>query len=389
MADLDDMLREFAHIQAQQLEEQQAQQRAEQRLAQEEEVEEESREDRERRSSGAERSGSPPRTGVIFAVGGKVLHDLLGESVVRKLARTDDPDNKILIEWSRQAKRKKDPPVILNRWVLPSSLTKIRTSPRSHSQGAAGASGDVTGETQQGLFGAMPDLAAHERKRAAKMKLPEGPRGRMKAERITKESKVPVAQRLREFPNQGLIDSAGKLYCAPCKEIIPNLKNSIDDHVHRNKHTTNLSRYVEKGGDDGELKEVLTTHFRSNPDESGTLTSADTHLYRYRTVETFLFSGTPVERADDFRPLLERSGFSLTGSQHLRQTYIPRIAERELECLKRELAQQLIGIHFDGTTRLGEALNMTGRWCTSAFEIKQRLLVFVTAAKHVSAPQPA
>eukprot|EP00326_Haptolina_ericina_P022545 CAMPEP_0181198942 /NCGR_PEP_ID=MMETSP1096-20121128/16904_1 /TAXON_ID=156174 ORGANISM="Chrysochromulina ericina, Strain CCMP281" /NCGR_SAMPLE_ID=MMETSP1096 /ASSEMBLY_ACC=CAM_ASM_000453 /LENGTH=251 /DNA_ID=CAMNT_0023289075 /DNA_START=179 /DNA_END=931 /DNA_ORIENTATION=+ len=208
MATNDDMMQEFAHLQ-EELERQRAQQRAAQRLDQGGEAG--TREDRARRS-GADRPGSPSSSGVVFAEGNKVLHDLLGEAVVRKLARDDDPDQKINIEWSRPGKSKKAPLVLHNRWVLPSSLKKLWQAPHqkddaSQQQGNAG---------QQGLFGAMPDLAAHEHERAAKMKPPVGPRGRQIERRTTKETKVScasseaVALQILEIPHDiDLVGQAG------------------------------------------------------------------------------------------------------------------------------------------------------------------------------------
>jgi hypothetical protein len=389
MADLEDMLHEFGHM-VEELQRQQAEQRTEQRRDQEAEVETgHHREDRERRSRG-ERPASPT-AGVSFAVGNKVLHDLLGEAIVRKLARRDDAEGKLNIEWTRPGKKKKDPPILHNRWVLPSSLTKIRTSPRRDPERQQARQQQETQqqETQQGLFGKMPDLAAHERGRAAKMKLPEGPRGRQVERRTTKETKVTVAQRLREFPGQGLKESAGELFCGPCKETIPNIKGSIRDHVGRKKHTDNLQKYVEKHGDDEEVKEVLSEHFKANPDETGTRSSDEEHLYRYRCVETFIGTGTPLDRVNKFRPLLERAGVSLTDGSHLAGTYIPRIDARENGLLSVEMRDSYMGIHFDGTTRLGEAICMTGRKCSREFELNTRLLAFVTTEKHTNAPQLA
>lgn len=351
----------------------------------------EQREDRERRSA-TERPGSP-RAGVVHAVGGKVIHDLLGEAIVRKLSRPDDPEGKINIEWSRPGKRKpkRDPLILQNRWVLPASLRKLWTSPRHAEQSAhAEQSGhEPTAPEQQGLFGAMPDLAAHERERAAKVKGPEGLRGRQHSARQTKESKVLITQRLREFPNQGLIESAGQLFCPPCKETIPNIKSSIEYHIRRQKRKTNLMKHRETNGDDAEIKELLSNHFTVNPDKTGTRTSAEVHVYRYRVIEKCMQSGTPLERIDMHRPLLERTGMALTASQNLRQTYIPRIEERQLDLFRADTRGQFLGVHFDGTTRLGEAICLTGRWCTSDFKLHIRLLQFKTTATHVSAPQLA
>ena len=82
MADLDDMQIEFAHL-LEQVEQERTQQRAGQRAQQEAEVDSDTREDRARRS-GAGRSESPPAAHVVFVEGNTVLHDLLGEAVVRK-----------------------------------------------------------------------------------------------------------------------------------------------------------------------------------------------------------------------------------------------------------------------------------------------------------------
>lgn len=100
-------------------------------------------------------------------------------------------------------------------------------------------------------------------------------------------------------------------------------------------------------------------------------------------------SGTPFHRLEFFRPLLESVGdFSLTDESHLK-TYIPLIETQEVETLKRELKGEFIGISFDGTSRLGEALNITGRFCDSSFQLHSRLLRFVTAKVHLKAPQLA
>ncbi|KAL1525490.1 hypothetical protein AB1Y20_020346 [Prymnesium parvum] len=61
------------------------------------------REDRQRRSR-ANPPGSPTAAGPVFAVGNKVIHDLLGEGIVRKVTLPeglllDAGMNKVLFEW--------------------------------------------------------------------------------------------------------------------------------------------------------------------------------------------------------------------------------------------------------------------------------------------------
>ena len=60
------------------------------------------------------------------------------------------------------------------------------------------------------------------------------------------------------------------------------------------------------------------------------------------------------------------------------------MADAECKLLDSELYGQYIGVAFDGTTRLGEAVNVTGRWCTASFVLTQRILDFTTLEKHVN-----
>lgn len=97
-------------------------------------------------------------------------------------------------------------------------------------------------------------------------------------------------------------------------------------------------------------------------------------------------SGTPLQRLEFFRPMLERDGLSLSDHSHMR-SYIPKIEAAEFCILKKEIKGQYLSVSFDGTSRLGEAVNITGRWCTSSFEIENRLLRFLTAKHHFKGPQ--
>eukprot|EP00967_Tisochrysis_lutea_P032740 scaffold38725_cov28-Tisochrysis_lutea.AAC.1 len=118
----------------------------------------------------------------------------------------------------------------------------------------------------------------------------------------------------------------------------------------------------------------------------GSSLPTEVHFLRYRVVEAFLHAGIPLERLRFLRKLIERNGVaSLTDHSHMSSSYIPQIAAKELEVLRREVHDQRVSISFDGTTRLGEALCMTGRWCTSEFEIRQRLLSLATTKKHMDA----
>lgn len=102
---------------------------------------------------------------------------------------------------------------------------------------------------------------------------------------------------------------------------------------------------------------------------------------------TFLISGTPLNRLSIFRPLLERADMSLTDSSEMAAKYIPHIEAREFIKLNGEIKDSFVGIAFDGTSRLGEAINLTGRLCSKDFVLATRLLRYVTAKKHLNAAQ--
>jgi hypothetical protein len=48
-----------------------------------------------------------------------------------------------------------------------------------------------------------------------------------------------------------------------------------------------------------------------------------------------------------------------------------------------------VGSAFDGTSRLGEALAQTNKWCTEDFKLMLRLVFFGTAKVHVNSDQLA
>lgn len=63
-----------------------------------------------------------------------------------------------------------------------------------------------------------------------------GKRRKRVSGRATKETKVPVGQRILEFPDQGLNVSAGMIVCVPCKEPLANIKDSLKRHLRSTKH---------------------------------------------------------------------------------------------------------------------------------------------------------
>ena len=254
----------------------------------------------------------------------------------------------------------------------------VRRSPRVEGRTAA-----------QQADAVLPERAAIERKRKLAEK-PEAPvRGRQKTVLTTTETEVPLEQRLREFPDHSLVIELGSLKCVACSYVCPNKVSSIRSHCRMvNKstgeptaHARKLEKLAKRVDQDAVLKVGLVQYFEEHPSEAVGTKDHDQLVYRYRVAESFV-KHPPLTGIDHHKPLLQRSGYSLPDSPNFRR-FIPRIEEAEDKLLNSEMVGQYIGIAFDGTTRLGEAINTTGRWCTKDFEIIMRLLDFTTLKKHV------
>jgi hypothetical protein len=177
-----------------------------------------------------------------------------------------------------------------------------------------------------------------------------------------------------------------KVFCKACKKSYPLIKSSVDNHCfNTTTHPAAVTVYFEKHGDDTQVKGFIEDYFQHHPEETGASTSLDLHLVRWRATETFLANGVPLAKVNGMRTFFERSGLSLTDSKHLAALYIPKILKREHELLSKEIFEQYICIVFDGTTRLGEAVNVIFRYCPPDFSgIQQRLVDFTTLEKHMN-----
>lgn len=147
----------------------------------------------------------------------------------------------------------------------------------------------------------------------------------------------------------------------------------------------------EKAATEGkQLSLDLADYFETHPEAHMASVPTEVHVYRYNVTEAFLSSGTPLRRLPFFRKLLEGGGkLSLTDQSHLRE-YIPHMELREISKVKQELAEvELFSISFDGTTRLGEAVNVVARFCTKLFHLHTRLIRFITIKEHITHQQLA
>ena len=235
-----------------------------------------------------------------------------------------------------------------------------------------------------------PELAAHERKRKILLMTTankRGARGRNKAMRKTPEPKLEASVRIKEFPHHSLQeDPSGPtgLFCACCKKDISKRLVAIKAHVNGAEHNKKLILYEEARQTDKSLADIITDFFETNPDVAMGTVNTDTQVFRWRVVESMMFAGIPLQKIDLLRHLFEREGHPLSDSTHLRRLFIPQIEEREIKRVVRDVIDQHFAFIFDGTTRLGEAVNMVTRSITDDFTIQMRLVAFKTTKVHMS-----
>ena len=192
---------------------------------------------------------------------------------------------------------------------------------------------------------------------------------------------ISPAQRVKEFPDECLTVSAGRLFCKACREEIGLKSTTIRLHIKSAKHCRGKESLNERMSKDKDIAQAFETYIaKENP--AGETLSKETQVYRIRVVTTFLRAGVALNKLDLFRPLLEENGYRLAGRRTM-SDLIPFIHEQEVSTIAQEIQGKNISIIFDGTTRMGEALAIVVRFITDDFKIQQRLVRMQFLAKSV------
>ena len=231
---------------------------------------------------------------------------------------------------------------------------------------------------------AAPQLASIERGRSIAQKKPAEQRKAVAGKHKRVETSISLEARTKQYKGEMLVVSKGELTCSACKCTLQNIKSTIDAHVASNRHKEAVERAQQRVGADHDLHSELMSYYLEHPEEKGSSTAPEVQVYRFLVVQSFLAAGIPLAKVDDLRGLLERYGHPLTAVTNLRQL-VPKVEAREMSRLLGELEGQYLSMAFDGTTRLGEAINVVGRYCSPDFMIHRRLLRFLTLAEHADA----
>ena len=104
---------------------------------------------------------------------------------------------------------------------------------------------------------------------------------------------------MKDYPNEPLTVSNGKLFCRGCREELC-LKSS--NHLSSSKHLEGKKRLDKKQAREQDITQALQKY------------NSECHqqVYRVKVVPTFLQAGVPLSKLDIFRDLLEENGFRLS-----------------------------------------------------------------------------
>ena len=223
-------------------------------------------------------------------------------------------------------------------------------------------------------------LASSNRKRKVAQNLPSERKRYKPPSRSCDPKRVTPTQRLREFPDQSLVVSSGKLFCTACREEVALKKSIIDLHCRSEKHTRGKIKLATKEKREQDIVKALGAYDKEIHPVGESLPT-DQRVFRVKVVSTFLKAGVPLNKIDTFRDLLEEGGYRLAG-RHPMSDLIPFILSEEKRSLRDEINGKDVAVIFDGTSRLGEALVVVIRFMDfDSWSPQQRLVRLQLLAK--------
>ena len=215
--------------------------------------------------------------------------------------------------------------------------------------------------------------------------------GNAKVEELATSDSDPKAvtpqQRVHEYPNEQLTVSCNKLFCRACREKLCLKSSSVKNHLKSKKHQEGKIRLQRKEAREQDLAKYLEKYNKEHHPRGETLPESQ-QIFRVKVVKTFLLAGVPLSKLDVFRNLLEETGYRLTDRRFMFDL-IPFILEEEETNIKREIQGKHIGVIFDGTTRLGEAMAIVIRFVSESWELKQHLVRMQLLSKSMTGEEVA
>ena len=196
--------------------------------------------------------------------------------------------------------------------LKPNTSTSLLPVPTSASGSSSSASADSAPSFLSRLRSPQP--AEICRKRKVAVNPPCGKR-RSRGRGNFNPASVTPAQRVKEFPDQPLNVSAGKLFCRACREELSTKLSVLRYHLKSKKHADPTKKRDRMEARERDIAQALVVHDKTHP--RGETIPTTQRVYRVKVVTTFLKAGIPLNKIDCFRDLLEEHAYRLTDRRHI------------------------------------------------------------------------
>jgi len=193
-------------------------------------------------------------------------------------------------------------------------------------------------------------------------------------------------KQVKEYPNEHLSVSNKKLFCKACREELNIKKSSVDNHIKSFKHVKGKEKMKNKEAKEKDLAESLQNYNDNVHLQGETLPQAQ-QIYRVKVLKAFLRTGIPLNKIGPFRQLLEEIGHRLCDRRFM-NNLIPFVVKEQTQ-VKDEIRNKHVGVIFDGTTHVCEALAIVLRFISDSFTAEQRLVRIQLPAKSLTEEEAA
>ena len=157
----------------------------------------------------------------------------------------------------------------------------------------------------------LPRPSDFARKRKIAVNAPCGKR-RSRGTSDTDVKTIRPEKRVRDYPNEPLTVSNGKLFCRGCREELCLKSSSLKSHLSSRKHLDGKKKLDKKEAREQDIAQALKK-YNSECHPRGETLPESQQVYRVKVVRTFLQAGVPLSKLSIFRAFLEENG-CLTGA---------------------------------------------------------------------------
>lgn len=260
------------------------------------------------------------------------------------------------------------------------------------SESSSVASSSVTESTERSSSSSLlsilkaPKASDLARKRSVLRNLPRGKK-KSRGNSTNDPTNIKPTQRIKEYPNEPFVVSNSKLFCNGCREELCIKKSSVKNHIASAKHKKGIERLKKKTAKEKDIAKSLKLYNSVEHLRGETLPEAQ-QVYRVKVMKAFLQAGVPLAKLDVFKEILEENGYRLCTQRYMFDL-IPYILNEEVAHIKSEINGKFVGVVFDGTTHICEALAVVIRFISDSWVIEQRLIGIQLLAKSLSGEEIA